>query len=263
MYIYTTLGPFKDEISQGSISSGRVLEERVHEAGYDGIELSLSLLHHPDGRRLFEEIEFDNVTFHSDHNEFSLGSQNPYRRRAAVDQLRDETALSIENSVSILTFHPGYQGKKVSRDQAHANVIAALEEVMNTHAEALADGNTVLSLENMGASDDKLCRTVDELEQVLAALPQLGLTIDIAHCAYNQLDIDEFLDRLGSRVRHVHVSGYKNGHPHKKVSLPESELEMSPFIRRLKSDDMIFCIESSTLEVADETRAVLESVRDT
>lgn len=262
MYIYTTLGPFTDDIRQGAISSGRELQQRVYEAGFDGIELSLGMLYEPTGQNLLESIDFGNVTFHSDHNEFSLGSQNPYRRRAAVEQLGDEVAVCIDKRVPVLTFHPGYQGKRVSRHQAHASAIAALGEVIAAHTVALESGNVTLSIENMGASEDKLCRTPEELEQVLAAHPALSVTFDIAHCAYNQLDTGEFLDKLGERVRHVHVSGYRPGLPHKKVALYESEVDMRPIIQRLNRDGMIFCIESSALEVACRSKAVLESLRD-
>ena len=262
MYIYTTLGPFKDDIRRGAISSGSELQQRVYQAGFDGIELSLGMLYEPTGQSLLESIDFGNVTFHSDHNEFSLGSQNPYRRRAAVEQLGDEIAACIDKGVRVLTFHPGYHGKRVSRQQAHENVIAALGEVIRAHTVALDSGNVTLSIENMGASEDKLCRTPEELKQVLDAHPALSLTFDIAHCAYNQSDCDEFLDKLGERVRHVHVSGYRAGLPHKKVALDESEVDMRPVIQRLNRDGMIFCIESNALEVACRSKAVLESLRD-
>ncbi len=262
MLVYCTLGAFSGEILQGKINSGRALQERVAEAGYDGIEIGLTVLNYPQGTRLLEGLDYKKVTFHSDFHEFSLGSANAYRRRGAIEQLRDEIVLSAEKGVRVLTFHPGYEGKKLSREQSHANVIACLDEVMKTHGELLQNGTLTLSLENMSNNPEKLCRTEDELERVFEAHPSLGMTCDLAHCALNQFDIGRFLDRIGRWIRHVHVSGYSPGRGHSDVSLAESEVDMRPFIRRLAGEDMVFCIENRDRKLTDESRKVLESVRD-
>ena len=262
MRIYTTLGPFAEEIRQGEITDGSALQNRVTAAGFDGFEFGLGVLNHPGGRRLLEGLDFTRVTFHSNHFEFSLGSANPYRRKAAIQQLRDEIDLAVANAVSVLTFHPGFEGKRIPREESHRIVIDSLGEVLSTHGGILKGSLTTLALENMDKNLEKLFRTADELEFALTEIPDLGMTCDLAHCALNQFDISKFIDRVGKWIRHIHISGYKAGLPHSKVSLKESEVDFSNFVQRLTSPTMVFVIENGTLPLAHESRMFLESLRN-
>ncbi len=261
MRILATLGPFLDDILSGSIGSGSELMRRIYDAGFDGVEIHLSVLDHPHGRRLLEGLEYRNVTFHSNHHEFSLGSANRYRRRAAVQQLKDELTLAADRGVPVLTFHPGFEGKKLTRSQSHTNLCESLSELLRSYSSLLDSGKTILALENMDDTASKLCRRQEEIEAVLGAFPPLGMTCDLAHCALGGLDIEQFIAQLSSRICHVHVSGYQPGVSHGKVSLPRSELDLEPFIRRIARSDLTFVIENKTLAIAEESRGLLQAVR--
>ncbi len=262
MEIFTTLSPFGKELEAGSIRSGEQLQQRVREAGFDGIELHLRILEYPEGRKLLEGLDYRSVSLHSNHHEFSLGSANRYRRHAAVEQLSDELALAAEKGARMLTFHPGYEGKKISRRQAHDNMITALGTVFSRHSTLIDGMNTELAVENMDDTTTKLCRFEEEVERVLQAYPKLGLTCDLAHCAIGGHDVEGFVQRFESRIRHLHVSGFKPNTSHSAVSLPQSELDLRPVINRLAKRDLIFCIENKTLELTMESRDFLVALRD-
>lgn len=81
-----------------------------------------------------------------------------------------------------------------------------------------------LVLENL---DDRkeTGRTVEELEPLMAALPEAGFCFDVAHADAIDPDLDEahrLLDAFGERLRHVHVSSL-DGHGHHVPLHPDDE----------------------------------------
>lgn len=265
--IFTTMGQYARDAMTGRITSGAQLSQRVYEDGYDGIELHMAMLDMPKAAPLLEGLDPAGLTFHSNQFEFSLGSVNRYRRRAAIEQLRDELDYAAMKGARVLTFHPGFEAKKSTRAQSHDWVIASLAEVIESHGEMLRSGQVVLGLENMDSSPEKLCRDEAEIARVLDAHPELSLTCDLAHCAIGRLDIDRFVDRFRDRIRHVHVSGYIPGKSHGKVSLAQSRLNLSPYIRKIATAadgkrDIAFCIENKTPALSRASRKVLQAVRD-
>ncbi len=258
MRIFANLSPFHQQILAGAIRSGNELMREVDRHGFDGIEVNLVSLTRPGGERLLDGLDYDRVSFHSNYLEFNPGASNPYTRDAAVRQLQDELALASRRGALVLTFHPGMKGKRASREESLESSVASVRRVVEQSSGILASGRPLLCVENMDASPEKLCGAEEELAFVLERLPEVGLTFDVAHAGLRRLDIGQFVSRFGSRIRHVHVSGVIDGRPHNEVSLEESTVDFSAFLRGYGSSDGIACIENKSLELACATKGVLE-----
>jgi sugar phosphate isomerase/epimerase len=258
MRIFANLSPFAPQILAGGISSGGELMREVERHGFDGIEMNLAALTRPGGERLFEGLDYDRVTFHSNYFEFNPGAANPYVRDAAVRQLQDEMAFAAGRGALVLTFHPGMRGKKASREESLENAVASIRRVIEQGGELLASGRPVLCVENMDASPEKLCGSEEELAFVLERLPGVGLTLDLAHVGLRGLDVGRFAGRFAERIRHVHASGVIAGKSHGEVSLDQSTVDFSAFVKGYAASDRIVCIENRSLELACATRGVLE-----
>jgi sugar phosphate isomerase/epimerase len=79
-------------------------------------------------------------------------------------------------------------------------------------------------------------RTADELEQLFVALPEAGFCFDIAHAAAVDASMDEahaLLDRVGARLRHLHVSSLDEDCHHEPLSVAD-ETAWTPALRRCR-----------------------------
>ena len=255
--IYTNLSPFSAELLAGRIESGSELLCRVRNAGFEGVEINLRILHQPGGSALLKNLDGACATFHSNYPEFSPGASNPYIREAAVRQLDDELALTLDLGVRVLTFHPGARGKRATREESLDRCAASIRKVVDRHAAALTAGRALLCLENMDDNPEKLCGSEEEIAYILDRVPEIGLTCDVAHAGLRGLDFKRLMDRLGGRIRHVHASGVKEGTPHSSVSLEENSVNHAAFFRRYADTDTIACVENRTLDLSLATRRSL------
>jgi sugar phosphate isomerase/epimerase len=256
--IFANLSPFSPQILAGAIGSGRDLMREVDRHGFDGIEMNLAALSRPGGERLFEGLDYDRVTFHSNYFEFNPGAANPYVRDAAVRQLQDELAFASKRGALVVTFHPGARGKKASREESLENAMASVRRVVEQGAGILASGRPLLCVENMDANPEKLCGAEEELASMLERVPEIGLTLDLAHLGLRGLDVERFAGRFAGRIRHVHASGVIAGKTHGEVSLDESTVDFSAFVRGCAASDRIVCIENRSLELACASKRALE-----
>ena len=225
-------------------------------AGLDGIEVPCRLLDAglAGGRYVPPEgLGGLSVSLHSDFADFNLGSQNPLIRRTCVRQLRAELSLAARYGFGPLTFHPG-AFRKSDLDPSLRLFWGSLEEVFR----AAGPARNALCLENMDNKPGKLCSAEEEISATLERFPALGLTVDLAHLALRGADIGDFLRAYDARIAHVHVSGFRPGERHGKVSLKGSVLDFRPFISMLKGRDVAFVIENATWDLMMESRGVLE-----
>jgi hypothetical protein len=114
-------------------------------------------------------------------------------------------------------------------------------EVVVLHPDAIDDVavyrelGSKLAIENM---DTRKLRgqTADELEEIFADLPDARLCFDVAHASAVDPTMAEggrILDRLGSRLSHVHVSSLDNASHHIALT-PEDEDRFGPLLDRCR-----------------------------
>ena len=103
--------------------------------------------------------------------------------------------------------------------------------------------------------------TVAQLSQILDAVPELGLHMDIGHCnlMVEHNTADELLAVYGKRLRHVHLHDNKGGSADLHLPLGAGTIDIAHYVRSLKSSGYDGTI---TLEVFSEDDTYLIHSRD-
>ncbi len=103
--------------------------------------------------------------------------------------------------------------------------------------------------------------TVRQLSELLDAIPELGLHLDIGHAnlLVDSNTTDELLAAYGKRLRHVHLHDNKGGNADLHLPLGAGTLETAHYIRSLQSAGYDGTI---TLEVFTPDRRYLASSRE-
>ncbi|MBI2300821.1 MAG: sugar phosphate isomerase/epimerase [Armatimonadetes bacterium] len=189
--------------------AGRLSKEIAQTAalGFDYLELTLEPpkaashgLRPRQVRRELDDAELGVVG----HTAFYLPITDPFPRvrQAAVDQLRADLDFFAAIGCPVCTVH-AHRGvsvghTEVDRLKLQADSFARLTE----HGDGL--GVQVLLENTIG-----FCGDPDRLAQYLfEPLPSLGLTLDVAHAGLGVAKnrTPRFLELLGCRLRHVHIS---------------------------------------------------------
>jgi sugar phosphate isomerase/epimerase len=97
--------------------------------------------------------------------------------------------------------------------------------------------------------------SLDDIGTILAADARLGFHLDVGHAHVGRLDLQDILERLGTRLVHVHMSDNR-GHADEHLPLGAGTIDWTTVVRQLKQsgyDDTI------TLEVFSSDRDYLLS----
>lgn len=131
-----------------------------------------------------------------------IGDSFPRVRQAAVDQLKDDLDFFAELGCEKCTVHPN-QGSGPGY-----NPVERLDLLCDSFSQLVAHGADVgvmVLLENLKGfvGDPALLK-----KHVFDELPELRLTLDTAHAALEVRTsrVQAFLDLLGDRLQHVHMS---------------------------------------------------------
>ena len=125
-------------------------------------------------------------------------------------------------------------------------------EVVVLHPDAMHDVSqyrrlgTFLAIENMD-SRKGTGHTVEQLEPIMAALPDARLCFDVAHAKDIDSSMHEgvrILDRWGDRLSHVHVSSLDSSCHHVSLT-PEDERLFAPLLDRCR--DVPWILEAAPL----------------
>jgi len=260
MKIYSSLGPFKEELFKGRIRSFTHIIDKLKKAGFDGIEINSIVFEIYNQRILplnlsFKGIDYSMVSLHSNYLDFNLGSIDSYTRHACIEQAVNEYGFALKNGIRTVTIHPG-RVKGIQRETAMKLLWDSLSQIFTK----IQKSGTKLCLENMDNKKEKLCNNPSEIEETLSKFPELGLTVDLAHLGLNNEDIGMFLDKFESRIYHIHISGVREGFPHSEVSLAKSEIDFAPFLIRYSGKDIAVVIENHLWEDVVESKEILERI---
>lgn len=261
MRIYTNFSPLLSLIERGEIHAGSEIVPVLQSAGIDGLELNARILDLkqyllPEFSFCIDQLNGLPLSLHSDYVDFNPASVNPYTRKAALDQLRDEIELCERYSIPILTIHPGW-AKKIGRRLALDHFWRFLSEIFDSHH----CPGTMLCLENMDHRREKLCNNAEEIALTLERFPQLMLTVDFAHLGLTGTDIPTFLDRFEKSIAHLHLSGVIAGKRHGEISLPASELDFKSHLERYRDTEIAAVIENQSWELMLSSKKILDNFR--
>ena len=74
--------------------------------------------------------------------------------------------------------------------------------------------------------------TIEDMQRVVEEIehPQVGLTADTGHFTSSQISLDDVIDKLGSKIKHVHIKDHKGT---RSVSLGMGDTNNKEFVKNL------------------------------
>jgi hypothetical protein len=170
---------------------------------------------------------------------------------ALVEYLSSDDALPF----LFVSIHGPTKKRKLSEPDL-VNILADLQtkaDVVVLHPDAMHDLaryrplGTFLAIENMDSRKDT-GQTVEQLEPIMAELPDARLCFDVAHAKDIDPTMDEgtrMLDRWRDRLSHVHVSSLDAARHHIPL-MPEDEMLFAPVLDRCR--DVPWILEAAPLD---------------
>lgn len=211
----------------------RPLEAELRALRADGLDF-VDLTLEPPGawpieparaRALLEELGLAAVG----HTAFYLPIASPFPelRQAARDIFTQALDAFAGAGVELVNVHPDATPR-----------LDPLEEVVARNAEAIAslaadarERGIRLMVENVGGR----FATAAALRPILAATPDLGFHLDVAHAHLGGGRLPELLEAFGARVAHVHVSDNRGGPDDLHEPLGAGVVDWPDAVTRLKA----------------------------
>jgi sugar phosphate isomerase/epimerase len=240
---------------------GRSVAKEVHriaEDGFDFLDLTLEppAAWLPDGRevaRLCGDLGL-RIVGHTAYY-LPIASTFPELRRTARDLFGRALDTFADAGVELVNVHP---------DQRVP--LQALEHVRSANADAIGnlaadagERGLKLMVENL----DRLFASVSDVKSILDAVPEAGFHLDIGH-ANLRLGLGEknrtqsFLEALGDRLWHVHVSDNSGGAEDRHLPLGAGNIDWKAAVRALKASGYDGTV---TLEIFSREREHLRTSR--
>ena len=164
------------------------------------------------------------------HTAYYLPIESPFEgiRKAAVEELKACLRIFAEVGAKWMNVHPGRYTPMHPRSFFVERDIQSLGELID---EGKRVGCGVM-VENIPGDFN----TPDELGELLAPLPELGLHLDIGHA---NLSVPwhmtgPILDRWGDRLKHVHLHDNKGGHADLHLALGQGTLDVRSALSAVK-----------------------------
>jgi sugar phosphate isomerase/epimerase len=167
------------------------------------------------------------TTIHCPHHDLNLASLNPAAASTAVREVEKCLEVADYLGSSVVTFHPGHFKYPLER---RIDMLRSHMSRLNAKAK---EHNALLCLENMAPANN-FCTTSSEVLEVIAGMDRINVTLDLAHALSEDEDIYGYVRSLGERIRHIHISDFKDGkHPH--LPLGNGELKFDQAFAALKT----------------------------
>lgn len=173
-------------------------------------------------RRLKRRLREWPVIVHGPFIDMSLAT--PWVELADISLRRASTAIrqAADLKAQVVTFHVGRYPVFEDRQQA-------LERCVTRLMELPLDAGPRVCVENMparGGGSRELLTTAADLAQVVAAVPSIGVTLDVGHCLQNCEDPIAAMELLGSAIQNVHLhDGVEGGRAHLPLGAGELHVE--------------------------------------
>lgn len=202
-------------------------------------------------RRLLEDLNLSAVG----HTAFYLPFACTFDsiRRAAVEETKRCIEIFAEIGVKWMNLHPDRHAPFHSRHFVIEQNVKSLNEILPA-ARAAGVG---LMLENVPGEFNSR----EQLADVLDAVPELALHLDIGHCNL-QVPSNTAVDIImafGPRIRHVHIHDNRGGQADLHLALGAGNIDFKASLRALQSWGYDGTI---TLEVFSEDHHYLAYSRD-
>ena len=136
-----------------------------------------------------------------------IGSPNKNLRLAAVQEASRSFGVFRDIGVKLVTIHADWPSSMFSIDEGVSFQTKSLRQLVEE-----AGKNDLEIVYELSVSREN---TVENIDKVLSGVPGLGFHLDIGHANLNGNKPERFIEKLHSRLRHVHLSdnnGYEDLH---------------------------------------------------
>ena len=171
------------------------------------------------------------ATVHCPIMDINIASPNAGIRKESVKQLLDCIDFAGQIDARLVVVHPG---RRFSLKESVEEHWAAQVEALGCAFDRAKRLGVTLALENMEI--DKEIASVRDYPDMLRVIddcgvPDLKITLDTAHMRDTQV-ILRFIDKLGPRIAHVHVSDATDKALHLRIG--EGSLDLPAIVRALE-----------------------------
>ena len=151
-------------------------------------------------------------------------SRNPRVAKLSLTEQLKALELARELGIDLVVLHPG---RRSSSKDSPEEYWPALLESLGLIAKKAEELGITVAVENMEPRPKEIMVRPIDFVRLFSRVPGLGLCLDLAHAAAGGFEmVDGFLARLGSRIRHVHISNIGDGQVH--LPLNRGELPLTP-----------------------------------
>ncbi len=189
------------------------------------------------------------------HTAYYLPMCSPFEslRRAAVDEFKKCLEIFALLGAEWMNLHPDRQAPLHERSFVIDRNLQTIRELLPMAREF----GVGLMIENLPGSFN----TPRQLAELLDAIPELGLHLDIGHAnlLVDHNSTDDLLASYGRRLRHVHLHDNKGGSADLHLPLGAGTLETAHYLRSLRR---VGYDQTITLEVFTPDRQYLAYSRD-
>lgn len=141
-------------------------------------------------------------TIHSPIIDINLASVNEEVRDLSIRRIKGSIDHAHELGAELVVVHPGFKSQvdRIDPEKHWRLNFDSLSRLLD-----YAEGTGVaLCLENMPAGDRLLFQSPSEFLRILEEGLSVGVVLDVGHANTVGL-LHEFLDKLGDRIRHLHL----------------------------------------------------------
>ncbi|GGH42049.1 protein FrlC [Cribrihabitans marinus] len=188
--------------------------KRLARIGYDGIEIGAAAPHaypdyiSPERRREIRKLLDDTGIACSSMLPapgggagFNVASADQAERDAAIDQYKKVADLCREWGAPTLMYVAGWQAFGTSRPKAWEYSRAALEKIADYANDLIIAVEPTSADSNLVDSCDDVIQMMDEVDR-----PNVGAMFDTFHTLYRNEVPTDYVHRLGSRLKHIHLA---------------------------------------------------------
>ncbi len=190
--------------------------KRIARIGYDGIEIGAAAPHAypaytgPERRREIKKVLDDNNIVVSamlpapgGGPGFNVASPSPEERRAAIEQYKEVGKLCADLGGNTLLYVAGWVIYGTEWKQAFEWSREGLAEI----GQAMADLGVTVVIEQNPADGNLLESADDGIEMMRAVgMPNVKLMFDTIHAMYRNEVPTDYVYRMGSDLKYVHIS---------------------------------------------------------
>jgi sugar phosphate isomerase/epimerase len=236
-----------------------VVAENLHGMGFGSWELIIEdELTEDELERTKETVDGLGLetSIHAPFSDLNIASLNGGVLELSINKIEKAVEAAAHLGADPVTVHPG---------RFSPSGLFYPERVKETNMQSLGrlldfsrERGVTLCLENPPEFPGSLCPTVTDMEQILEAVPGLGLTLDIGH-ANTSGPLKDFLTALSRWIGHIHIHD-NDQESDRHLHLGGGTMDLHVLGRFLRGFSKTVVIETHEVEDIGRSREVLEGI---